>query len=329
MGRLQGWTRPIVGGLGMFADHTQVNCTGVPGKVWPCWGVPPKGAVCCAGNGSTAQADCLSTPASKAGIVYAFTGVCHQTANRILFPAGVIVNRARGYPLSAATYGAYGLNLTVVRTRIFTTIRKRAGWAAAIAAVAAFNRLAAFHGGMNWGAKRAACAAVGGDLPVCTPPAAGGAGGGIATPENDPPGSDAEPMSDREGDDAYIESVLALYANAESIDIEMMDDRDFMVALQTYLGIKPEDGRARALIEARDALHEAHADALGRFAMGEWPTEVVTKSLNEAAQTFQAKTIDILGPDDFKKLFALSPSSLIGVIDPDIMLETYGDGIAP
>jgi hypothetical protein len=327
MGRLQGWTRPIVGGLGAFADHTQVNCTGVPGKVWPCWGVPPKGAVCCAGNGSTAQADCISTPASKSGIVYAFTGVCHQTADRILFPARVIVNRARGFPVSAAIYGVYGLNIGVVRNRIFRVTRRQVGWLAAIAAVAAFNRLVAFHGGMNWGAKLAACGGVGGDLPVCAPAAGGGAG--TTPPASDPPDSDAEPMPVRESDNAYVERVLTLYADIESIDNDMMDDRDFVAAIETHLGIGPEDERVQALIEARDALHEAHANALGRFASGEWPTESVTEVLNDAARKFQVHAAEILGPEDYERLFAQSPESPMGVVDPMIMLETYGDAIKP
>jgi len=56
------------------------------------------------------MADCLSQPLSQAGIRYAVTGVCHQTSNRILHPAGAItVNGCRGYAWSVSLFGHYGL----------------------------------------------------------------------------------------------------------------------------------------------------------------------------------------------------------------------------
>jgi hypothetical protein len=40
--------------------------------------------------------------------VYGVTGVCHQTANRILYPARVTVSKAGGYWASSLAYGTYG-----------------------------------------------------------------------------------------------------------------------------------------------------------------------------------------------------------------------------
>lgn len=45
---------------------------------------------------------------SQSGIVYAINGVCHNLANRTLYPSGVTVNGALGYWFTQAIYGTYG-----------------------------------------------------------------------------------------------------------------------------------------------------------------------------------------------------------------------------
>ena len=87
-------------------DHTYVESS--LGHVWPCWGRSTAGTLVCSGTGNVDQADCLSTPASQAGITYAISGVCHQTANRILWPAGINVNSAKGARGSVFAWGSYG-----------------------------------------------------------------------------------------------------------------------------------------------------------------------------------------------------------------------------
>ena len=62
----------------------------------------------CAGKGQSWKANCLSKPYGKAMIVYGITGVCHQTANRILRPSRKTVSDAKAYAASWALYGAYG-----------------------------------------------------------------------------------------------------------------------------------------------------------------------------------------------------------------------------
>lgn len=92
--------------VGLAADHTYV--TSSEGHVWSCFGRGHGGKQICSGIGNIDQADCLSKPDSKAGIVYAVTGVCHQAANRILYPSGKTVSAARGYRWSVFAYGTYG-----------------------------------------------------------------------------------------------------------------------------------------------------------------------------------------------------------------------------
>jgi hypothetical protein len=88
------------------ADHTYV--TSDRGHVWPCWGRFAGGNLICMGQGNLDEGDCLSQPNSEAGINYGVTGVCHQTANRILYPSRLLVSRASGYIGSVFAWGTYG-----------------------------------------------------------------------------------------------------------------------------------------------------------------------------------------------------------------------------
>jgi hypothetical protein len=90
------------------ADHTYVKCdTGR--KAWSCWGGKSGGRELRRGTGATKRADKIAQPDEKAGIkCYLINGVCHQAANRILLPAGIIVRGARGYSISEALFGTYG-----------------------------------------------------------------------------------------------------------------------------------------------------------------------------------------------------------------------------
>ena len=88
------------------AEHTYVESS--HGHVWSCGGRSANGRSICAGVGNTAQADCLSQLNSEAGIVYGRTGVCHQKANRILYPSAQTVSEASGYRGSLFAWGTYG-----------------------------------------------------------------------------------------------------------------------------------------------------------------------------------------------------------------------------
>jgi hypothetical protein len=91
------------------AEHTYIESS--HGHVWGCWGRSAGGRPICVGTGNTDQADCLSRPNSEAGIIYGVTGVCHQTANRILYPSAQTVSGASGYRGSIFAWGTYGRDL--------------------------------------------------------------------------------------------------------------------------------------------------------------------------------------------------------------------------
>lgn len=107
MGTLRGHSRPVnIILLDSVLDHTYVTCAA--GHCWPCWGDCLDGSILRTGQGSTARAEAIAGPDGGAGIDYGVTGLCMQTANRILWPAGVTVSDAMGYDLTSFVYGHYG-----------------------------------------------------------------------------------------------------------------------------------------------------------------------------------------------------------------------------
>lgn len=94
-------------------DHTYVK-SDKPAFSWPCWGRDAGGKEICQGNGNATMGNCISQPNSWAGIIYGVTGVCHQTANRILYPAHVTVSKAGGYWASTLAYGVYGTPASMI-----------------------------------------------------------------------------------------------------------------------------------------------------------------------------------------------------------------------
>jgi hypothetical protein len=102
MDQLMGWALQ----MDLGTDHTYV--TSSAGHVWPCWGRHAEGRRICVGDGSAAEGDCLSR--GNSGIIYGVTGLCWQTANRVLYPAGKVVDGAKGYGASLLKFGAYGTN---------------------------------------------------------------------------------------------------------------------------------------------------------------------------------------------------------------------------
>jgi len=106
IGTLTGYAVPLA--AFPWLDHTYV--TSSLGHTWGCRGRSTGGRQICTGSGNIDQANCLAQPNGRAGVDYGFTGVCHQMANRILFPAQVVVSSANGYRASEIAYGAYGFD---------------------------------------------------------------------------------------------------------------------------------------------------------------------------------------------------------------------------
>ena len=109
MATLEGWAYPtdylflehVPGG----ADHTYVVSSG--GARWNCGGGDQGGEVIASGTGSHTLSRLLSRH-NYGGMIYGVNGVCHQMANRVLYPSRRNVHRAKGAGWSYTVYGVYG-----------------------------------------------------------------------------------------------------------------------------------------------------------------------------------------------------------------------------
>lgn len=102
-------------------DHTFVQSS--KGDRWGCWGRDEddckREIVNGGGDHRIKMARCLAQPNGTAAIVWSITGMCHQAANRILYPAhGITVSAARGYAATVLTYGVYGSDYPVFLTNV-------------------------------------------------------------------------------------------------------------------------------------------------------------------------------------------------------------------
>lgn len=143
--QFSGYSVPIQGPLGIFADHTFVYGMTAPPSEFSCHGVhrpipaTPPGSITTGdlhevlamvnGNAVTRNPPVYNDPTlDMCGIAYATDGVCHQVANRILFTGGTIAyspfnqNNVRGLTLSTMIYGVFGKTTVPMMTRLDAAI---------------------------------------------------------------------------------------------------------------------------------------------------------------------------------------------------------------
>lgn len=104
IGTFDAYAVPMIGAP--MVDHTYVVLDG--SHRFACHGRTSGGAVVATGFGNVDLGVCLSGINGEAGVQYGKSGVCHQTANRILLPARADVFRARGARSSMFVWGAFG-----------------------------------------------------------------------------------------------------------------------------------------------------------------------------------------------------------------------------
>lgn len=266
------------------ADHTYVMC-GTGGKAWSCWGGKTGGAVLRSGSGSTSQADAIAGANERAGVTcYLINGVCHQAANRILFPAGIFVTGARGYGVSSALFGPYGRPRGPLGT-----------------CSAPFDQ----HTGVT------------GDLPACVT-ATGGitAAEQVQSPQENtyfarvslaygqvaPIGAERAEL----GEGALLEFMVQLF--------------DYQIEFRLPDGNSDRRGQ---LLDLRASTEKSRIDLENQFARREIPVmEFVLRSDIEAI-TFQKQVARVLKPYEYEALFDLKYRQVVVLADPEIVSRTY------
>lgn len=273
-----------------LADHTYVEC-GNGGKGWSCWGGKQGGALLRSAQGSTNRADAIAGPKERAGITcYLLNGVCHQAANRILIPAGITVDGARGYGLSVALFGVFG--------------RPRAAFGLCRAPLDT-------HPGIS------------GDLAECS--GSPGDADPAKVPRSGPRDYEDPGYLDRVRSIVSLEA--AEPATDVSDDLRsQMDQFELFVrhrfATRTSLMTA---SRMNSLMRTRQAFGEARLEAEQAFERNEdwrWFNE----RFDALTVRFQDGVLDAIGPESFTTLLEQPAEERLVLADPDAMERSYGAG---
>ncbi len=279
MGTLVAMHYPTVLAFGA-ADHTYVMC-GTGGKAWGCWGGKTGGTVLRSGSGSTSQADAIAEPNERAGVTcYLINGVCHQAANRVLFPAGVFVTGARGYGVSLAIYGPYGRPRGPLGT-----------------CSAPFDH----HAGVT------------GDLPECVAP-----GPGITAAKVVPPAKERtyfQQVSVAYRDVGAFELQGARMEN-ELADF-MLDLFDYQIEYK--LGANFDKERRGQLRDFRASAERSRIQLENQVVNQEITVMEFVANSDLQAMSFQKQAANVLNPNEYEALFDLKHGEVIALADPAIV----------
>lgn len=282
------------------ADHTYVQC-GNGGKAWGCWGGSTGGDAFNSGTGSTRRADRIAGTDEKAGIrCYLVNGVCHQAANRILYPAGILVSGARGYALSSLTFGTYG------KVR-FGPCRSP------------FDK----H------------ATVSGELAACVGAASSGSSGSSGSSSGSSGSSGSWFKKPTLLEVRFLRSVKQAYDRYFRKDNGPVDEMNFAMALfdreiDFRLGNLNEKER-HYLLHAKQRLELNHTHLTQereqkKLSLAE-QVEFI-RSFNDMTLAFQEDIANILPERRYKQLMEVSRDEHLVLADPDILRKLYGEKVA-
>lgn len=276
-----------------LADHTYVSCGNI-GKAWSCWGGKTGGTILRQGIGSTAQADAIANPDEKAGITcYLVNGVCHQAANRILFPAGITVRDARGYSVSVSLFGTYG------RPRALLGLCQ-----------APFEK----HPDIS------------GDIPECAEQQTR-----FSTLEKklmSVAGDDQD-----ESYQAYLKQVTEMYdqvyADEKSSRFTVEDTKQFQLGLfHHFVEYKLGDTRPLgSLMAIRETTEDQRIGFETLFENKELSVKQFVEQSNGLAETFQDEIANTLSEEEYQALFELERGDHVVLGDPAIAEKLYGDEV--
>jgi len=293
MGTLVTMRYPTRLALGL-ADHTYVKCAN-GGKAWSCWGGKTGGTELRRGQGSTARADAIAGHDEKAGIrCYLVNGVCHQCANRILFPASITVRGARGYGISEIRFGTYG--------------RPR-GKGVFSFCVAPFKQYPN----------------VTGDLPECVAAAP-------AMQEPGRP-QDAASMRHDAAEADYLRRVTEVYGQrvagadpgmqAGGADLVQFMVTLFDLKLDFNLGGERKDRNRGKLRDMRVQLEKAQIEIEEALSEQKMRTGEFVKESDRLTVGFQKEAAHILNAEHYQALFDLKQGEFVGLADPSIVEQAF------
>jgi hypothetical protein len=270
-----------------LADHTYVTCAG--GYAWPCWGRSAGGKVISTGTGSSAEANCISWPASTAGLIYGVTGVCHQTANRILWPAGITVSKAKGYWASFLAYGTYGTDVPA------------------------------------WLVRIGVCSTSTGEIPQCGVKGRAAASAAGKAGELPPDAKDRALV--RAVKALYLKGVSPQEHKRRltikgAVDLKTLASETQLV-MQHRLGKAVRAGQIKNVQAIQAKLFATQEEIAKGIHDGSIGGEELAQRMNAAVNKSLKDCLKALGKEEYVRLFELEPGETINLVDPKIAAKAY------
>lgn len=290
MPTLTGYRMPVAMALlEKFADHTYVGSS--EGHSWGCWGRSKGGEAICSGDGDPAIANCLSRTRSGAGITYGITGLCHQTANRILAPAGITVHEADGYGLSLALFGTYGFHLDSIMRYSAGSELRFGGEVAALG---------------EWVARQLAC--------------------GLKPAERR---YTFEKASEEEYFNRITEHHNRILRSGEAESGDEREATRFVaeelaVFAGLRLGRQLERSQVVSIVDVNKDVHQEKTTIVKSFDSGVLRGRGLADEVNEVGNNILAEAQRVLGADDFQAVFGVKPGERLNIVDPEIAESVYG-----
>jgi hypothetical protein len=310
---------------GSPADHTYVVCSD---KAFGCFGGSSGGRELSetSGYNELSKVDILNVntpinlfipgfkqvsvplPTGDAGIIYGINGVCHMAANRLMVQSGKDVHDARFSSVSFALYGVYGTQvpvevvatvvslITAVATGPFLLV-KAALLALEAMGAPAVKALMEYYTREAWHDKLASAGL------ALAPPAAGvkpvtlhmKLAAGLA--------------------EAIRKNTPADWAGYHRFEMETV--------FRHFLGEDYDEGRIGRLMEVHREWSERpvplQADAAA--------AEPLSDSINRAGQAFADRCREVIGAEDYARLFGEAPDAPVRIAVPDYEQDFYGNMI--
>lgn len=265
------------------ADHTYVKC-GTGKRAWSCWGGKTGGKELRRGAGSTKRADAIAEKNERAGITcYLINGVCHQAANRILLPARITVNTARGYRISEALFGTYG----------------RMGiWPCR----APFNQ----HAGVT------------GDLAACVSASARAASMKLSAEDKLDRHYLQRVLAVYQGARSSLSAKTFKAADAHRLGMTL-----FMVMAEFHLGPTLAKGLERKLRQVRAKTETTRMKCETSFRAEDMSAKEFVQEFDRQTVHFQNEMASVLRAEEYRSLFDLEPGETVTLADPTIVRKEF------
>ena len=232
------------------------------------------------------MADCISKPWSTAKLVYGITGVCHQTANRILWPAGVTVRQARGYWASWLLYGTFGKGLAI------------------------------------WLATLATCGTKSGDIPECS----AGDRKPKGTLIDDGSGHDeyAKRLKSYYEGLSAEKSVKSLASADKASGFLEILDHETQIMLEERFSNGDIDNASSVIHAVRKDAFKTVTVMDKSFDVRSISREDIAEKTNNLVNQMLRNLAESLGGDVFSQVMELDPGETINIIDPGMMANDSG-----